>query len=132
MLDAMVTVLLATTLLAAAGEPPGSPPSQAPARVDDARSARDVGRGVSEALGAERAAAIQNLRYDLRLIVPAERREAVLGRLVARLSLKAPHRLVFDFAQPPDRVPSVTITGRKPPPEPPLSPIAIPPADPTP
>src|SRR5688500_5727724 len=112
MLDAMVTFLLATTLLAAAGEPPGSPASQGAARLDDARSAREVGRGVSETLAAERAAAIQNLRYDLRFIVPVERREAVLGRLVARLSLKAPHRLVFDFAQPPDRVRSVTINGR--------------------
>ena len=112
MLNAMVTFLLATTLLAAAGETPGSPPPQAPARLDDARSARDVGRGVSETLAAERTAAIQNPRYDLRFIVPVERREAVLGRLVARLALKAPHRIVFDFAQPPDRVRTVTINGR--------------------
>ena len=108
----MVTFLLATTLLAAAGDPPGPPSPQAPARLDDARSAREVGRGVSEALAAERAAAIQDFRYDLRFVVPSERREPVLGRLAARLSLKAPHRLVFDFAQPPERVRTVRVNGR--------------------
>jgi aminopeptidase N len=108
----MMTLVLATTLLAAAGEPPGPPPPQAPARLDEARSAREVGRGVSEALAAERAAAIQNLRYDLRLIVPTARGDAVFGRMAARLVLAAPHRLVFDFAQPPERVARVTVNGR--------------------
>ena len=67
---------------------------------------------MSEALATERAAAIQDLRYDLRFVVPAERRDPVLGRLAVRLSLKAPHRLVLDFAQPPDRVASLRVNGR--------------------
>jgi aminopeptidase N len=69
-------------------------------------------RGVSEALAAERAAAISDLQYELHFIVPADRREAVRGRLTARLSLKTPHALVFDFAQPADRVGTVSVNGR--------------------
>src|SRR5688572_22790820 len=88
----MMTVLLATALAAAAPEPPG--------------------RGVSEALAAERAAAIQDLRYELRFVIPDVRTAPVVGRLAARLSLKAPHRLVFDFAQPADRLRSVRVNGR--------------------
>jgi aminopeptidase N len=69
-------------------------------------------RGVSEALAAERAAAITDLQYEPQFVVPADRREPVRGRLIARLSLKKPHRLVFDFAQPADRVGRVTVNGR--------------------
>ena len=63
-----------------------------------------VGPGVSEALAAERRAAIQELRYDVQFSVPSERRAPVRGRVIARFVLKAPHRVVLDFAQPRDRV----------------------------
>ncbi len=75
--------------------------------------AAPIGPGVSEALAAERRAAIQNLRYDLRFIVPAERTAQVRGRAVVRFELSAPHRVVFDFAQPPDRVGRVAVNGRE-------------------
>ncbi len=70
------------------------------------------GRGISEALAAERAAAIRDLRYELAFDVPADRREPVQGRATIRLSLQSPHRLVVDFAQPSDRVRSVRVGGR--------------------
>src|SRR5215212_10766338 len=89
----MVTLLLATTLMAAAADPPG--------------------RGVSEALAAERAATVQDLRYEVQFVVPPDRREPISGHVVVHLSLKAPHRLVFDFAQPADRVRRMSINGQE-------------------
>ncbi len=69
------------------------------------------GRGISEALAQERAAAIRALRYDLSFVVPQDLGEAVQGRATVRFTLAAPHRIVFDFAQPPDRVRSVRAGG---------------------
>ena len=69
------------------------------------------GRGISEALAQERAAVIRDLRYDLSFIVPPDVGEPVQGRAVVRFTLAAPHRIVFDFAQPPDRVRSVRAGG---------------------
>jgi|RhiMethySRZTD1v2_1073278.scaffolds.fasta_scaffold03387_17 aminopeptidase N len=71
-----------------------------------------VGPGVSEALARERAASIHDVRYDLRFVVPSARSEPVRGRATVRVTLNAPHRLVLDFAQPPDRVARVSINGR--------------------
>jgi aminopeptidase N len=90
----MLSLLVAATLAAA----------QAP---------QSLGRGVSEALATERAAAVRDLRYDLSFTVPADRRDPVQGRAVVRLTLQTPHRLVFDFAQPPDRVRGVRVGGRE-------------------
>jgi len=72
-----------------------------------------VDSGVSEALAAERRAAIHELRYDLQFAVPEQRKEPVRGRVSARFTLKAPHRIVLDFAQTPDRVTRVAINGRE-------------------
>src|SRR5688572_16792027 len=69
------------------------------------------GRGISEALAQERAAAIRALRYDISFIVPPDLGEPVQGRAVVRFTLAAPHRIVFDFAQPPDRVRSLRADG---------------------
>ena len=78
-----------------------------------AATAAPIGPGVSEALASERRAAFQDVRYDLRVIVPADRKEPVRGRVAVRLTLKGPHRVVFDFAQAPDRVARVTVNGRE-------------------
>jgi aminopeptidase N len=88
----MVTLMLAAALAAAPPNPPGT--------------------GVSEALAAERAAAIRDLRYQVSVVVPPDRRESVTGRVVATLSLREPHRLVFDFMQPAERVRAVVANGR--------------------
>jgi aminopeptidase N len=69
------------------------------------------GRGIPETLARERAAAIRALRYDLAFIVPAEVSEPVQGRAIVRFTLTAPHRVVFDFAQPPDRIRSLRASG---------------------
>ena len=84
----MLTLLLATTLVSQEGPPP-------------------PGRGISEALARERAGAIDALRYELAFTIPAELGEPVLGRVVLRFTLRAPHRVVLDFAQPRDHVRSV-------------------------
>ena len=68
--------------------------------------------GVSEALAAERRAAIHDLRYELQFVVPEQRKEPVRGRVSARFTLKAPHRIVLDFAQTTDRVTRVAVNGR--------------------
>ena len=69
------------------------------------------GRGISETLARERAAAIRALRYELAFTVPADRRDPVQGRAIVRFRLAAPHRIVLDFAQPRDRVRSVRTNG---------------------
>jgi aminopeptidase N len=70
------------------------------------------GPGISEELARERAAAIRDLRYELAFTIPNARGDAIQGRLVARFTLAAPQRVVFDFAQPRDRVRRVTAAGR--------------------
>src|ERR671912_131202 len=88
----MLSLLLAVTLANQTGSPP-------------------PGRGIPETLARERAAAIRALRYDLSFIVPGDVGEPVQGRAVVRFTLVAPHRIVFDFAQPPDRVRSLRAGG---------------------
>ena len=70
-----------------------------------------VGPGVSEALAAERTASIHDVRYDLRFIVPSQRTDPVRGHVTVRFTLKAPHRVVFDFAQTPERIARVAVNG---------------------
>jgi aminopeptidase N len=77
-----------------------------------ARVEGPVERGVSEALAAERSAAIGDLRYELRFVIPDNRAAPVQGSSTTRLTLKAPHRLVFDFVQPPERLQRVSVNGR--------------------
>ncbi|HEY7187660.1 MAG TPA: M1 family aminopeptidase, partial [Vicinamibacterales bacterium] len=86
--------------LVALAAPPQSSPSGGP------------NPGVSEALAQERANAIGDLRYDLSFTVPADRQQPVAGRGVVQLELKRPHRLVFDFAQPADRLRRVRVGDR--------------------
>jgi aminopeptidase N len=72
-----------------------------------------VGPGVSEALAQERAASIHDVRYELRFVVPSQRAQPVRGRVTVRFMLKTPHRVVLDFAQPPDRIGRISINGQK-------------------
>ena len=89
----MLTLLLAVTLAAQGGT--------------------DVpGPGIPEALARERAATIQNLRYELKFVIPRDRKEAVQGGVVVRFTLQAPHPIVLDFAQPRERVRGVRAGGR--------------------
>ncbi len=66
-------------------------------------------RGIPDALARERSEAIGTLRYDLVFTVPADVNDPVQGRAVVRFTLRAPHRVVLDFAQPRDHIRSVRI-----------------------
>jgi aminopeptidase N len=87
--------MVALTLLGQADLPPAEP-----------------GPGVSEALARERAAAIRDLKYELSFTIPAERQAPVRGRSVVRFTLEKPQRVVFDFAQPDDRLLAIRVGGR--------------------
>jgi aminopeptidase N len=82
----------------------GPPQSSASGRPDP---------GVSEGLAQERANAISDLRYDLSFAIPADRNQPVAGRAIVQLALKTRHRLVFDFAQPADRLRRVRVGDRE-------------------
>jgi aminopeptidase N len=69
--------------------------------------------GVPEVLARERAGAILSLRYELAFRIPDKRTEAIRGSEVVRFALRAPHRVVLDFAQPRDRISAVWV-GDKP------------------
>jgi aminopeptidase N len=68
--------------------------------------------GVPHTLALERAATIASLRYELFLRIPEKRAEAIRSSEVVRFTLRAPHRVVLDFAQPRDRVTSVQVEDR--------------------
>jgi aminopeptidase N len=91
---------MALALSMMSGQPPAAPSGP-------------PGPGVSESLAAERASTIGGLRYDLSFTIPADLRQRIDGRAVVQFVLKARHRLVFDFAQPPDRLRRVRIDGRE-------------------
>ena len=61
--------------------------------------------GIPEALAAERAARISDLRYDVTFRIPARRTDPVSGHLRATFTLSdATRPLAFDFAQPTERL----------------------------
>ena len=92
----MLGFMVALTLLGSADtQPPAAP-----------------GQGVSEALARGRAATIKDLKYELSFTIPADRQAAVRGRSIARFSLEKPQQVVFDFAQPPERLTFVRAAGR--------------------
>ena len=70
------------------------------------------GAGIPETLARERAAAISAVRYELEFRIPAARSEPIRAREVVRFQLSAPHRVVLDFAQPRERLLSVSRDGR--------------------
>src|SRR5882672_6962372 len=70
------------------------------------------GAGIPESLAQERARVIQSLRYELEFRLSESRQEPITAREVVRFTLSAPHRVVLDFAQPPDRIRGLTRDGR--------------------
>ena len=75
------------------------------------QDAAPPGSGIPEALARQRAAAIADLRYDLTFTIPSEPTAPVRGRAIVRFTLKAPGRVVLDFAQPRDRILGVSSAG---------------------
>jgi aminopeptidase N len=68
--------------------------------------------GVSQALARDRAGRVSALRYDVSLRIPASSSEPIGGRLVATFDLgDASRPLVFDFAQPADRLRHLDVNG---------------------
>jgi aminopeptidase N len=68
--------------------------------------------GVPETLARERAEAISSLRYELSFAIPEKRTEAIRGSETVRFTLRAPHRVVLDFAQPRDRVSTILVDNK--------------------
>jgi aminopeptidase N len=71
------------------------------------------GRGISEALARHRAETIGTPRYELTLTIPGDPAQRLEGRVVVRFSLRAPHPVVLDFAQPRDHVRTVRVEGQE-------------------
>ena len=71
----------------------------------------DVDAGVPYELAARRAATITDLRYDVHLVIPETRAEAIRGRVQASFTLTEPGPVVFDFAQPAGSVHAVRVGG---------------------
>jgi aminopeptidase N len=70
------------------------------------------GPGISEELASERAASYQNVRYDLRLRIPASKTDRIQGSITISLQLKSPHRIVLDFEQPASAISSLRLNGK--------------------
>jgi len=68
--------------------------------------------GVPEALARERAETISSLRYELSFGIPEKRTEAIRGSETVRFALRAPHRVVLDFAQPRERVSTILVADK--------------------
>ena len=94
MLAALLTIALAAAAQATSREPVPEPVP---------------GPGVSEALARERAASFRDVRYELSLDIPADRRTLLTGTVRVRFTLRQPHRIVLDFQQPRERVRSVMV-----------------------
>ncbi len=73
----------------------------------------DLVPGVSRALAQHRARTISDLRYEISLSIPERRSEPIAGRVVVRFELESTQApVVLDFAQPAERVLSMTANGR--------------------
>jgi aminopeptidase N len=63
--------------------------------------------GISQTLASERASNISSVRYALSLSIPSRKEEPVRGTVSVRLVLADQAPLIFDFAQPADKVSSI-------------------------
>jgi aminopeptidase N len=70
------------------------------------------GEGISHTLASERAANLSSVRYSLALSIPSSKREPVRGTATVRLVLANRAPLIFDFAQPANRVSSMRANGQ--------------------
>ncbi|MEO5739173.1 MAG: aminopeptidase, partial [Vicinamibacterales bacterium] len=68
--------------------------------------------GISHTLASERAANISSVRYALSLSVPSKKEEPVRGIATVRLVLAGRAPLIFDFAQPSEKVSSIRANGQ--------------------
>ena len=68
--------------------------------------------GVPETLARERAQTISSVGYELSFYIPGKRTEAIHGSETIRFALRAPHRVVLDFAPPRDRVSTVLVEDK--------------------
>ena len=68
--------------------------------------------GISQALATERASNISSVRYAVTLRIPAKKTAAVTGTVALRLVLAERTPVILDFAQPAEKVASVTANGR--------------------
>jgi aminopeptidase N len=68
--------------------------------------------GISRTLASERAANISAVRYTLSFNIPALKQDPVRGTVAVRLRLADRAPIIFDFAQPADRISSVRANGR--------------------
>ncbi len=68
--------------------------------------------GISQALATERAANLSSVRYALSLNVPSNKGEPVRGMATVRLVLADRAPLIFDFAQPAEKISSIQANGQ--------------------
>ena len=71
----------------------------------------DIEAGVPLDLAEARAAAIHDLRYDVRFVLPASRSEAIEGQVTATFAWEGTGPVVFDFAAQPEQVHAVRVGG---------------------
>lgn len=71
----------------------------------------DIEPGVPLDLAEARAAAIHDLRYDVRFALPASRSEAIEGQVTATFTWEGTGPVVFDFAAQPEHVHAVRVGG---------------------
>ena len=71
----------------------------------------DIEPGVPLDLAEARAAAIRDLRYDVRFVLPASRSEAIEGQVTATFAWEGAGPVVFDFAAQPEQVRAVRVGG---------------------
>ncbi len=92
------TVSLLLLALASTMQTPAPPPGSSPRSID---APGDPGPGVPLALAEERARRISDLRYDLRVAIPADRSAPVTGAVTIAFTLQDASRpLALDFTRP--------------------------------
>jgi len=72
---------------------------------------REIGPGVSFELADHRARTISELKYEIWLTIPERRVEPITGKIRATFRLEGAETVIFDFAQPKERIKAVRISG---------------------
>ena len=71
----------------------------------------EIDSGVSLALADHRAATISDLSYEIWLTIPERRFEPISGKICATFRLEGTETVIFDFAQPKERIKAVRVSG---------------------